>query len=107
MARAHIGCRGEHMSEDPRVKLKGHMGPIVVQEDFPLEAVLKHLGVPYQIVDVEEQARQWEHFQQLQKDRPDLFEIGEIAPMEIPKGILDFLDHSFSTQGKKNEKDEK
>lgn len=102
LVRGPIGCRGEHMSEDPRVKLQGHMGPMVVREDFPLEAVLKHLKVPYRICDEKELTRRWE---QLQKDRPELFEIGEIKPMEMPKGILDFLDYSFSVE-KKNE-DEK
>jgi hypothetical protein len=80
--------------KDAKLKLVGPHGPMVAAPDYPIEAVLKKLGIPYRVIDEKELAERW---MQHQRENPVEY---KIEPMQIPQGILDFLDFSY---GKKTD----
>lgn len=86
---------------DSKVKLDGPYGPMRVSADFPLEAVLKKLGVPYTTKTVAQISREWEEYQ-----RTHPTQIIEEKPLPMPTGFLSLLDHVFADVKIEKEGDE-
>jgi hypothetical protein len=69
-----------------KLKLDGAYGPMVAAPEYPLEAVLRKLGIPYRVLTRED----------FNKPMVSTGPI-EVCPMEVPEGIDEWLAFSYGS----------